>query len=587
VKRTVGVFARWLLAFVVSAGVVFSAQALVSPLPGSIVTLTLPNLAEHPWPGCASGAPRAESVERRRILLLRDQDAEGTGGPPIQAALMANLASHFGKVQIAEVRNYRSGEMLDYDALIYLGSSYREQLSEAFRRDVDSGERPVLWLKENIDQLKDPASFQRRYGWLWKSFEGPGDFTLAYKNALLRPSGEGVGLTTFAALDRKRVRTLATATVRGREPIPWAVSSRHLTYVGDIPLGTTSTADASLALADLLHDVVPDHDPVVPDRHRALVRIEDIGPMSNPDDLRAIAAALKTEGIPYSIAVYPLYVGPIVNGRQRTVHLAERPQVVRAIVEMIDGGASLVLHGYSHQLGDRKNPRSGESGTDYEFFAAHLDDEGNVVYDGPVPGDSQAWAQERIDKSLAELADLGLPRPTMFNVPHYAASPADYAAIGRTFAARYDRPVLLSGVGRNAAGISLHLRTGDPVLGQGQLREPRRPREPRLYRRSVGERLRAQHPERRAGRSDRPADGPGLGRELLLPSVLGQHSAVGPRPRAEVHGLHLHLAVRAVTHERDLQPHPGVRRVLDAAPRLVRFTFPGLCPGPGGVGRLA
>ena len=84
---------------------------------------------------------------------------------------------------------------------------------------------------------------------------------------------------------------------------------------------------------------------------------------------------------------------------------------MRAIVEMLDGGATLVLHGYSHQLGDRKNPRSGESGTDYEFFQAHLDSAGNVVFDGPVPGDSQAWAQERIDKALAELADLGLPRP--------------------------------------------------------------------------------------------------------------------------------------------------------------------------------
>jgi uncharacterized protein YdaL len=352
---------------------------------------------------------------------------------------MANLTSHFGEVQINEVRNYRTGQMLHYDALIYLGSSHQERLPRAFRRDADSGKRPVLWLKENIDQLTDPQRFQRRYGWLWKGFEGPSDFTLRYKNAVLRPSGEGVGLTTFAALDGKRVRTLATATAREQQPIPWAVTSRHLTYVGDIPLGTTSTADASLALADLLHDVLPDADPVVLNRHRALVRIEDIGPMSNPDDLRAVAAALKAEGVPYSIAVYPLYVGPVRNGRQRTVHLAERPKVVRAIVEMLDGGASLVLHGYSHQLGDRKNPRSGESGTDYEFFQAHLDSAGNVVYDGPVPGDSQGWAQERIDKALAELAGLGLPRPNMFNVPHYAASPADYAAIRDTFAARYDR----------------------------------------------------------------------------------------------------------------------------------------------------
>lgn len=438
-KHSAGLAAKWLLALVLSATLVISAQALVSPLPGSILTQTLPKLADHAWPRCANGAPPAESIERRRILVLRDHDGDGTGAPLIQATLMANLASHFGEVRINEVRRYRAGEMLQYDALIYLGSSYQERLSEAFRRDVDSGKRPVLWLKENIDQLTDPESFRVRYGWLWRGFEGPSDFTVTYKDAVLRPSGEGVGLTTFAALDKRRVRTLATATARGQEPSPWAVTSRHLTYVGDIPLGTTSSADASLALADILHGVVPDADPAVLSRHRALVRIEDIGPMSNPDDLRAVAGALKAEGVPYSIAVYPLYIGPIVNGRQRTVHLAERPQVVRAIVEMLDGGASLVLHGYSHQLGDRKNPRSGESGTDYEFFQAHLDSAGNVVYDGPVPGDSQTWAQERIDKALAELADLGLPRPHMFDVPHYAASSADYAAIRDSFAARYDR----------------------------------------------------------------------------------------------------------------------------------------------------
>jgi len=32
----------------------------------------------------------------------------------------------------------------------------------------------------------------------------------------------------------------------------------------------------------------------------------------------------------------------------------------------------------------------------------------------------------------------------MFNVPHYAASPADYAAIRNTFAARYDRGQYIS-----------------------------------------------------------------------------------------------------------------------------------------------
>ena len=372
-------------------------------------------------------------------MILHDEDAEGDRGGAIEATLMANLASHFGRTTVAEVRHYRADDMLRYDALIYLGSLYQQRLPEAFVRDVDSGRRPVLWLKENIDQLAQPHVFLRHYGWLWRDFDGPNDFTVNYKGTVLRQSGAGVGLTTFAALDRNHVQVLATASAPGLEPVPWAVTSKHLTYVGDIPLGTTSSQDASLALADLLHDLLPKSDPAHLDRHRALVRIEDVGPMSNPADLLAIAEAMKAEQVPYSIAVYPLYVGPIVNGRQKVVRLAERPQVVRAIVEMLDSGASLVLHGYTHQFGDRMNPRSGESGTDYEFFLAHLDGAGNVVYDGPVPGDSEIWAQGRLDKALTELHDLGLPRPSMFNVPHYAASPADYAAINDSFAARYDR----------------------------------------------------------------------------------------------------------------------------------------------------
>ncbi len=217
------------------------------------------------------------------------------------------------------------------------------------------------------------------------------------------------------------------------------MTSKHLTYVADMPLGTTSTHDASLALADLLHDVLPrpTSEPVKP--HRALVRIEDVGPMSDPAELRAIVTALRAESVPFSFTVYPVYVGPIVNGRQKTVSLSERPQVVRAIIEMLDSGGTMVSHGYTHQFGDRKNPRSGESGTDYEFFLAHLDEDGEVVYDGPVPGDSVEATQQRLDKALAALTDLGLPRPKMFTVPHYAASPSAYTAIETRFAARYDR----------------------------------------------------------------------------------------------------------------------------------------------------
>ena len=430
--------AKWLLALVLSVVVVVAAQALVNPLPGSLGALTMPNLRNHAWPRCATGAPVGDSIGDRRILLLHDHDPVGVNAELTQATLLANMASHFGTIDVGRVRDYRAGELLRYDALLYLGSRKEERLQRAFRADVNSGRRPVLWLRENIDQLASRTDFWARYGWLWKDFDGPADFTINYRGTILRPSGEGVGLTRIARLDGERVRVLATAQA-AEGSLPWAIRSQHLTYIGDLPLGTTSTPDASLALGDLLHDVVPRSAAAAFDRRRALVRIEDVSPVSSPDDLRAVTKALQAEGVPFSFTVYPLYVGPIINGRQRTVALNDRPQVVRAIVEMLDGGATMVSHGYTHQFGDRRNPRSGESGTDYEFFLAHLDSGGNVVFDGPVPGDSQKWAAGRLDKALTAMGDVGLPRPKMFTVPHYAASRADYAAIATRFTARYDR----------------------------------------------------------------------------------------------------------------------------------------------------
>ena len=61
---------------------------------------------------------------------------------------------------------------------------------------------------------------------------------------------------------------MATAEVGGKSA-PWAVRSKRLTYIADLPLGSELTQDASLALTDLLHDLVPGADPSVLNRHRA------------------------------------------------------------------------------------------------------------------------------------------------------------------------------------------------------------------------------------------------------------------------------------------------------------------------------
>jgi len=51
-----------------------------------------------------------------------------------------------------------------------------------------------------------------------------------------------------------------------------------------------------------------------------------------------------------------VYVGPVTQHPRERIRLQDRPQVIDAIKYMLSKGGTLVLHGYTHQLGDRRNP---------------------------------------------------------------------------------------------------------------------------------------------------------------------------------------------------------------------------------------
>ena len=92
------------------------------------------------------------------------------------------------------------------------------------------------------------------------------------------------------------------------------------------------------------------------------------GQAIDPGQLRQIADLLAADHVPFSVAVYPMYLGPVTQHPRQRFALQARPQVVTAIRYMLAKGGTLVLHGYTHQLGGTRNPNDGESGQDYEFL---------------------------------------------------------------------------------------------------------------------------------------------------------------------------------------------------------------------------
>ncbi|MFJ9727215.1 DUF2334 domain-containing protein [Streptomyces sp. NPDC101209] len=416
----------------------------------------------------------ADAAADPRALVLYD-----TAGPygqlgELYAMAAANLAGHFGSVTAKPVQQYTAGMIDSYSAVIYIGSTYYggdipDAVPAAFYADVAASSKPVIWTGANIWNMANAtgvAAFTQKYGWdpTTSYYEDGGSVgavtQVTYKNQTLTrkiPAGQDGGVlrpNILSGTGYPAVTTLAQGLDSSNgHTFGWAVRSSNLTYVGEIPFAYVSESDRVVAFEDLLFDALA---PATAERHRAMVRLEDISPEADPAQLKAMADYLKSQNIPYGINVIPVYTDPngtYNNGVPQTITLSQRPQVVSALKYMLARGAVLMDHGYTHQYGKTANPYNGVTGDDFEFYRAHVDSADNVVYDGPVAEDSALWAQARVTAALAEFTKAGLPKPTLWTTPHYAGSATDYKVFSSNFSARLERSLYFSGtLGGNSAG---------------------------------------------------------------------------------------------------------------------------------------
>lgn len=384
----------------------------------------------------------------------------------LYAMAVANLAGHFGTVTSKPVSAYTKGMVEQYTTTVYIGSTYYggtipDAIPAAFYQDVQASSRPVTWIGDNIWSMANSVgipAFEQKYGWdptnsYYEVGGSVGNINqVTYKSQQLTrkiPTGYDGGVLHPAILTGAgypQVTQLAEATdANSGATSPWAIRSGNLTYVGEIPFTYVSESDRVIVFEDLLFDGLA---PQTAERHRAFVRLEDISPKSDPTQLRTMADYLYGQKITYGINVIPVYTDPkgvYNNGKAETVSLAQAPQVVSALKYMLSHGAVLMNHGYTHQYSNVNNPYTGVTGDDFEFFRAHVDASDNVVYDGPPAEDSTVWAQSRVTSALAAFTAAGLPKPTLWTTPHYAASAADYKVFGQNYSARLERSLYFAG----------------------------------------------------------------------------------------------------------------------------------------------
>lgn len=366
--------------------------------------------------GSVAPAPHGDGAARR-VLILYDPAPEG--GTELSAIMAANLAGRFGHSQLRPIARYRAGDSERFDAMFVLPAG---PVPPELSADLAAPRRPTMWIAgRGSAGARDVVAVR------YKGRDYPRDLRAAREIAA--PSG-GEVLATAIGVDSRET--------------PWAVRTGNLFRIAEDPFDYAHEDDRYLVFADLLFGLLA---PQTPERHRAMVRIDGVGPETNPRRIRALADLLAGEGIPFSIAVHPRYRDPegaYNEGRPVRVDLGDRPQVVQALVHAVSRGGTLVAQGLTHQTGQRRNPHRRVSGGDGEFFALDLVD-GVLTPRGPLSRNGLGDWRERFAEAREAWGRSGLARPILFSAPLQVASAEAYDAARADHAARYDRSLYFAG----------------------------------------------------------------------------------------------------------------------------------------------
>ncbi len=344
---------------------------------------------------------------RTRVLIVHDSDT------PSDPRQIATLCGHFEThVELVEAPAYVEGSYKNFDAVFYMGVEPRPAVSPAFLRDAARIEDTFVWLGHNIEKL---LSTTPRFGIIHVDTRRDAAFKrVRYKQVEL-VRGEPV-INVVQIADPAKARVVAEA-ISQDASVPYVVCAGRFWYFADNPMSFAVEGGNYLALADLLHEILGE-DHVA--KRLGMVRIEDVHPLTPPDRIATAARMLERRGIPFLIALVPYYTFPEEG---TFVALSDRPEFAAAIRDAVARGATVVLHGVTHQ-------RTGETTADYEFW--------DTARDGPVEGRTDARVRARLARGLEECVRNGI-YPLIWETPHYAGSLADYRVVSEVFSAACER----------------------------------------------------------------------------------------------------------------------------------------------------
>ena len=388
--------------------------------------------------------PLPRPAGSRAALILYDEFPKFDAGS-LYSVLLANLLGHFQLGhEIKPVSEYHAGDMDGFEAIFYLGFIKNAFIPPAFFSDVYKTQKPVVWFRNNLNQLQGSADFDflKEYGFCYiktalqgdpKGKERPPFYDRFYYKGQVLDRREITGrlpwlgdlsMTVARITDPSIVKVWATAEKpETAEKIPYILQAKNLWFVADIPFDFLELRDRYLILCDILHEMLKiDH----PRKLTALLRVEDVSPATDPEELKKFLKFFKKQKVPLSMGVIPFFKDPTGTVFERPVDLSfsDAAETLQVIKDFQKGGGAVLMHGITHQCDDVKDPKLRITAVGYEFW----DYENNR----PLKNDTAAFVRGRLAAGKNEFIKQGLSFDA-FEVPHYTASPLDHRIFAREF----------------------------------------------------------------------------------------------------------------------------------------------------------
>ncbi|MEI7812277.1 MAG: DUF2334 domain-containing protein [Ignavibacteria bacterium] len=356
--------------------------------------------------------------QTKKVLIVVQGSSELKSFAIGDARQLATLLGHFNTVVTYKGDNdYKPKEMNNYDYIFYIGFYVRNQVPAKFLDDIVKTQKPVIWLNTGMIEFAERYKFKEQFGFSITKIDSTTEYDIVKFNKTTFTKGEPK-CNYIEVADKKNVEVVATAySTKKRKEAPYIVRSKNLLYFADSPFSYANETDRYLLFSDMLHDILNEkHN----ESHSAILRIEDINATDDPDKIRDVADILSERGIPFLIGVIPFYVNP---GDGTRLSLSDKPDLVDALKYAVKNGASIVMHGSTHQYHDI-------TAADFEFWDSNTDK--------PIKGETEEGIRKKIEAGIQEFMKNGL-YPVAWETPHYAASFLLYKTVGKYFSSAIEQ----------------------------------------------------------------------------------------------------------------------------------------------------